>query len=685
MIHHLHLVFAPFPSTQILEFLALVVAGFIGVGLARRARGTWGRAFVLILMLLALANPSLVKEQREPLKDVALLVIDESASMQMGDRGSQSTKAAAVLAQKLSAFKDLDVETLHVKGREETDLFQAIDQKLANIPKDRLAGVLAITDGEIHDKPPLKYEAPLHVLLVGHKDEVDRRLVVKEVPAYGIVGKKVLVTLRVEDQPKPQSTSAVVSFHRDTGDVVTMSVPVGQDVTLDMPITHAGVNFGVLSTEPLPQEITPINNSVAVHVNGIRDRLRVLLVSGEPHIGERTWRNFLKADPAVDLIHFTILRSPTKHDGVPNSELALIAFPVHELFETKLKSFDLIILDRFRNQSLVPDEYLTNIARYVENGGALLVSNATDEAVPVTGTSPLAHILPVESTSQILTGSFVPDITTSGQRHPVTAFLSSNMARDLWGPWYRQIAGHAARGDVLMSGIGNQPLLVLDHVGQGRVAQFLSDEFWLWARQGNGPQADLLRRVAHWLVQEPDLDENALRAHIEQAENGWSLTITKHSLRDVSDDVTVIDPKAQAIPVHLVEGSTPGVLSAVLPVEQTGLYHVKADDQDILVMAGATDAPEFGDMRATTTWVEPFIKASGGGSVWLENEADSLAGTDIRRRSAGLPMQGDNWIGLKQNGQYHITGSKAYPLVSPWLFILALLGFSFFAWWREGR
>lgn len=684
MIQHMHLVLAPYLPLSFLEFLALISVIVIVVGFLRRARGALGRACALGLLLVALANPCLVKEQREPLKDVALLVVDESASMQIGERAAQATKLLATLTQKLATFPDLDVETLHVKGREETDLFQAIDQRLATLPHDRLAGIIALTDGEVHDKPASVYDAPFHALLVGRPHETDRRLIIKEAPSYGIVGKKVSITIRVDDQPSLQSSSAAVTFHRDTGDITTMVVPVGQDVTIDMPITHAGVNLGVLSTDVLPQELTPINNNVIVSVNGIRDRLRVLLVSSHPHIGGRTWRNFLKADPAVDLIHFTILRSPSKLDNVPNSELALIAFPVHELFDVKLKSFDLVILDQFHNQSLVPDEYLTNIAHYVESGGALLVSHATDEALPMWGASPLAPLLPVVPTGPVLTGSFVPDLTPSGQRHPVTQFLTQEMPRNQWGPWYRQRGGQATKGDVLLSGINNQPLLILDHVGKGRVAQFMSDEFWLWARQGNGPQAELLRRVAHWLVQEPELDENALRAYAEQTDNGWNLTVTKHSLRDNTDDVAIIDPQGQTTTLHLVAGALPGELRAVLPVTQTGLYHLKEEDKDILVMVGATNVPEFGDMRATTKFLEPVTKATGGGIIWLE-ENNSAGNVDLRRRAAGMILHGDHWVGLKQNDQYRVIGSKAFPLLPPGLLLCSLLVVVLLTWRREGR
>ena len=107
------------------------------------------------------------------------------------------------------------------------------------------------------------------------------------------------------------------------------------------------------------------NNRAIAVIEGIRDRLRVLLVSGEPHPGERTWRNLLKADASVDLVHFTILRPPEKQDGTPIKELALIAFPTRELFVDKLDQFDLIIFDRYRRQAVLPMAYLHNVADYV--------------------------------------------------------------------------------------------------------------------------------------------------------------------------------------------------------------------------------------------------------------------------------------------------------------------------------
>lgn len=680
--NHLHITFAPLISASLLQLLGFIALALTTYALYRHAKGALWRGAALALLLLTLANPSLITEQREPLKDTVLVVADDSASMQIGDRTGQSQTALDALTKKLGAFPDLTTEVIHVKGSEQTDLFHAVEEKLSSLPKDRLAGVIAITDGQIHDKMQAQLTMPFHAMLAGHAKEFDRRLIIKEAPAYGMVGKRISLVVRIEDQPNTKTDSAELSLIFDKGKSQTITVPVGKDIPLDIPVDHAGQNLVVFSTPAVEGEVTNLNNITSTTINGIRDRLRVLLVSGQPHIGGRTWRNFLKADPAVDLVHFTILRSPMKMDATPNTEMALIAFPVHELFDEKLKSFDLIILDRFRQQSLVPDEYLENIAKYVENGGALLVSSATEEGIPPLTFSPLARILPTEPSGKLLTGKFIPGLSESGQRHPVTSSLSQLTPRENWGPWFRQIGNHARKGEVLMTGLNTEPLLVLDHVGQGRVAQILSDQFWLWARnyQGGGPQAELMRRLAHWLVQEPELDETALRGHSEHNDNGWHLALTKQSLHDTSNTVTITDPTGQTSQVILTASKLPGVLSATVPVTQIGLYHIKDDSQEINVLVGASNSPEFGEMRAT----EEKLKAAAPNSSihWLEDYSN---GPDVHRISANAVDSGRNWIGLRQNGQYRITGSTAYPLLPAWVFISLVLAIVFWAWRREGR
>ena len=138
-----------------------------------------------------------------------------------------------------------------------------------------------------------------------------------------------------------------------------------------------------LEVAPIADELTTRNGKAVVAIEGVRDKLRVLLVSGEPHPGERMWRNLLKSDANVDLVHFTILRPPEKAvDGTPINELSLIAFPVADLFGRKIKDFDLIIFDRYSSQAILPRFYLDNIVAYVREGGALLMAEGPAFGTP---------------------------------------------------------------------------------------------------------------------------------------------------------------------------------------------------------------------------------------------------------------------------------------------------------------
>ena len=219
-----------------------------------------------------------------------------------------------------------------------------------------------------------------------------------------------------------------LTVRRDGEPAQVQSVAVGQESGIEIPITRAGPTIVEMQADPLPGEVSTLNNRAVVSINGVRDRLRVLLVSGEPHLGERTWRRLLKADPAVDLVHFTILRPPDRDDMTPTNELSLIAFPVRELFQVKIRDFDLIILDRFANRNnILPPLYLRNIADYVRGGGALLLSTGPEFAGPGSlANTALGSVLPIRGgpgAESVVDGPFRPLVTALGARHPVTEGL----------------------------------------------------------------------------------------------------------------------------------------------------------------------------------------------------------------------------------------------------------------------
>jgi hypothetical protein len=683
------------PWWVIFAFAGLAALALI-FGAFRRARGTLWRLAAAAMLVLILLDPSLVQEQRQPQKDVAVVVVDDSPSMRIGQRRQYADEALQAVTQHLAALKDLDVRVVHAGAPDAnapmadtgTQLYTALSRALADVPRQRVAGAIMITDGEIHDMPPpaqLGLDAPLHVLLTGQPNEADRRLVVKDAPSFGLVGKEVQLNVRVEDLPDGSNNggTAQLTMRKDGGDATIRNVTVGKDVSLTVPIDHGGPNVVELSVNAGPHELTLDNNRAALVVNGVRDRLKVLLVSGEPHQGERTWRNILKSDPSVDLIHFTILRPPEKQDGTPIRELSLIAFPIRELFDEKLDQFDLIIFDRYKQMNVLPPAYLQNIARYVQNGGALL-----DAAGPSFGTpeslyrTPLGAVLPAEPTGNVLEQGYVPHLTDVGRRHPVTSDLpglpSDPTKTPPWGRWFLNVETQARRGNVVMDGLGDRPLLVLDRVGQGRVAELLSDEMWLWTRgyEGGGPQAELLRRVVYWLMKEPDLEENDLRAEVQ----GNRLVVTRQSLQPDDTPVTVTGPdgKPQDLSLAPSEG---GRSVGSLPVTESGLYRITDGKRTALAAAGALNPIELADVRTTDEKVAADVAATGGGSYWVG--PGSIP--DIRRVGPDRTAAGHGWMGLRQNGDYVVTGVSEMPLL-PGLFALLLaLGAFLLAWRREGR
>jgi predicted Rdx family selenoprotein len=573
--------------------------------------------------------------------------------------------------------------------RDGTHLFAALDRALQDLPGRRLAGVVMITDGQVHDVPDAAatgaLPGPLHVMITGEKGEGDRRLTIVQAPNYGLVGKPLEMTVRVDDLPQQGGGQARLSVLRDGERWREMMVPVGRDTVLEFQLDHAGPTYFELEVDAGPRELTLLNNRAVAAVSGVRDRLRVLLISGEPHPGERAWRNLLKSDPGVDLVHFTILRPPDKQDLTPVKELSLISFPVRELFEIKLDEFDLIIFDRYRRRGILTSTYLENIARYVREGGALLVADgpfyAGSQSLYHT---PLGEVLPGEPTGQSLTEPFRAKVTDVGKRHPVTAALPGIGGDHPWGRWFRQIEVAPKGGQVLMTGIDDRPLLILDRTGEGRVAQIMSDQIWLWGRgyDGGGPQAELLRRVAHWLMKEPELEENDLKAEI----HGGRLEITRRSLEPNDSPIKVVSPSGKETSVQPTE-TAPGRATATLPVDEIGLYRISDARHSTLAASGALNPIEMADVRATDERLMPVVAKTGGGVSWLSDQPLP----EFREVRPGRTMAGRNrlsdqsWFGLRINGDYVVTGIREIPLLPGLLVLVAALGLLVAAWRRESK
>jgi hypothetical protein len=647
------------------------------------------RALCAGFFLLALLGPSLTVEKREAVRDVVALVADRSPSQHNGRRMERTDAALTALQKELAAYKDkLEVRIVEAPGAaeklpRETKLFGAVDNALADVPEARRAGVILLTDGQIHDIPQSPAKAggygPVHALLSGERGESDRQFVIADAPAYGIVGQSVTVRYRIEDANTGETTASLI-VRQDGREARAVRVPVNTDQTIELPIDHAGQNIAELEAAPLDGEITQANNRVPLVVNGVRDRLRVLLVSGQPHAGGRTWRNILTSDPGVDLVHFTILRVPDKLDATPQNELSLIAFPFHELFEVKLYDFDLIIFDRYKLNGILPDFYFANIARYVKEGGALLEASGPSFAgADSIYSTALRDVLPGYPTGEVFNEAFKPAVTDAGSRHPVTQGLSwpDGSGGANWGDWLRQVGVQPTHGDILMKGAHGEPLLILDHVGKGRVAQLASDQIWLWARgyQGGGPQAELLRRLAHWLMKEPELEENALDVKIEDA----TLVIRRRALDGRPMTVTVKTPGGTESRTELAAAAD-GVLEGRVPANELGIYTVNDGTQERYAIAGEVNPPELRGVRTTPDLIAPVAAASGGSVSWLADGVPSVRLENATRRYGGR-----GWIGLRRSNGYAVTGILDSPLLPAWLCALILAALMVGAWWREGK
>jgi hypothetical protein len=696
---HLGIAFAPLVQPQIL-WAAIAAAVILALLLfASRSRGAAIRTLALALIVLALSNPSLTREDRQPLSSVVVVVVDKSASQNFGDRTQQTEAARAALVERLHRIPDLEVRVVEAgQSNGETDgtrLFSALGSTLADVPPDRVAGVVMITDGRVHDVPAnasaLGFAAPIHALITGHKNERDRRIALLAAPRFGIVGQSQTIGYRVEDHGAHE-TSAAVTVRRDGEVLEKDDVPVGVPQNVAVPITHGGANIVEIEAAPLPGgELTPVNNRAVVSIDGVRDKLRVLLVSGEPNPGERTWRNILKSDPSVDLVHFTILRPPEKQDGTPINELSLIAFPTRELFVNKIVKqppankafFDLIIFDRYARQGVLPFPYFENIARYVREGGAVLVDAGPDYASQTSvWHTPLDSVLPAAPSGDVTEQPFHPRLTDLGKRHPVTRGLEGSDADPpRWSQWFRVVDTQDVNGTTIMQGPEHKPLLVLAHEGEGRVALLLSDQMWLWARgfQGGGPQLDLLRRLSHWLMQEPELEEEALHLIVR----GHNLVVQRQTMADTVGDVTLTSPSGSNRVLKL-DQTKPGLWQSTVTADELGLWHATDGKLNALVNVGPANPREFAEVTSTTGVLAPIAQATGGSSRRLD-DGNGLEVPRVVAVRSGDTYAGDNWIGLKMTDASIVRGIGVLPVFAGLLGLLLLLGSLAGTWAREGR
>ena len=670
-------------------FLAALAAG-IG-----RLRSYFLRLLAGLFLTLALLNPQTVIEERDPLQDAVLVIKDESDSMKLGGRAEAADKTYQALIQQLEADPSLDVSTTLIRPDSDgTRLTTSLIDGLGNLPASRLAGVIAITDGQVHDLPQnpetlLPEGVPFHSIIIGEEKARDRRISAIVAPKFGLVGEQAEFELRVDD-PGFEGERANIEIKLNGVTKARFPATIGNRISIPIEIERRGPNTVELTVRAAEGELTLNNNVFVAEISGIRDRMRVLLVTGEPHNGGRSWRNLLKSDPAVELVQFTILTNPrVKNTNARQGELSLIAFPTRQLFEEKLDEFDLIIFDHFRRRfapsrsgrstPILSPVYLQNVARYVDDGGALLIATgpafAEQESIY---RSPLAAVLPTRPTGDTTKEAFKPELNEKGRRHPITSSFAGKEDQT-WGNWFRIIDNKPISGDVLMEGPDAAPLLVIDKIGKGRVAMLMSDQAWLWSKgfDGGGPYSEMFRRTAHWLMGEPDLDAEKLTA---TSENGL-LAIERRTLEDKPQTVLVERPDGSKETVRLSKTAN-GIYRGSVKSSGQGAYRLASGDVTTITAIGSLNPKEYAKLQPTTEVLLPLAEGTGGGLFPTELNANV---PDIRRVKAGKATKDTGWMGLIAHEDYAVRSSKRSPLAPGWIFfVLALLSMGG-AWLREGK
>ncbi len=664
-------------------------------------RGAWLRLCAWIAITLALFNPSVIAEDRELLKSVVAVIIDNSASQKLDGRAKQSEEIRKKVIQRIKRMDKFEIREVTVKDQisltsdVSTALFKNLDIALHDVPPEQIAGAIFITDGQVHDIPKsaasLSFKAPIHALITGRKNERDRRIAITKAPQFGVVGEPVTLSFRVDDFGMDNSGPLTVTIVVDGEEFSREQVMPGRINEFDLDVPHGGKTIIEFRADEVNGEISTINNRAYSTLNGIRDNLRVLLISGEPHAGERTWRNLLKSDASVDLVHFTILRPPEKQDGTPINQLSLIAFPTRELFVEKIDEFDLIILDRYSRRGVLPTLYFDNIARYVEDGGAVLVAAGPEFAIRGSiAQTPLQRILPAIPSGLVEEVAYKPKVSQLGAKHPVTRDLdaanqnqgtlqnTANITDPDWSPWFRSIGSIEVTGDTIMTAARDAPLLILNRAGEGRVALFLSDHVWLWARgfQGGGPYVKLLRRLAHWLMKEPELAEENLTAQ----SRGDKIFIRRQTLSDDPGEITLTTPSGKVENLVATE-IKPGIFEFRYQASELGLHQVENGEYRALTHVGPANPREFANVISTSNLLQPILSDTGGSTIRASNDNVPRI-IPVRTGSA---TSGKGWIGLHNKNASLLKGINTIPLFSGLLGLAILLLIIAATWAREGN
>ena len=441
--------FEPIIPIYLIIILILVFIFSTIHAIVKKIDGSFLRFFLLTLLLVLVIQPIIKIENRELEKDIITILIDKTASQKITNRIKDVDEVYNKLLSKIGKLEGIDILKISVDDQsirtsfgsikeinseqsEEEKIIRNVEDlnssKLISIlknhinkyPSKKISTIFMITDGQIHDltvhSALEKIEIPIYYILAGDKKLNDIKLTLVSKPNFNYLDERTKIKFKVEDFLHNQDLVELTVQNSFMPEIKKkIKVGIVNDIEFDLP--KIGQNFFKLSVEKKENEISILNNSEIIKIDGIRKKLRVLLISGNPYMGTRVWRNFLKSDPSVELIHMTVLRPPEKNDNTPFNELSLIPFPIKELFENKLSKFELIIFDNFKGRNVLSPLYLQNLKRFVNNGGALLeIAGPAYNSKYSLFRTEIGSILPGVPSGKVIRKEFKPKLTEIGKK-----------------------------------------------------------------------------------------------------------------------------------------------------------------------------------------------------------------------------------------------------------------------------
>src|SRR5260370_4494992 len=209
-----------------------------------------------------------------------------------------------------------------------------------------------------------------------------------------------------------------------------------------------------------------------------------------------------------------------------------------------------------------------------------------------------------------------------------------------------------------MTGADGKPLLLLSRSGEGRVALLLTDHIWLWARgyEGGGPHLDLLRRMSHWLMKQPALDEEAVRLQVQ----GHDLVVQRQTMADSVTPVTVTSPSGATRELALSAGE-PGTWTSTIPANELGLWQATDGTLKALINVGPTNPKEFSEVTSTTEMLKPLAQATGGDARRVVDGSSIDLPRIVPVRASGI-FHGAGWRSVKKHVASVAKGLAVMPM-----------------------